>query len=269
MPHSLDAFSRFNPIFQSNRNADTEAILARRLLFFCIFALVCAVGANAETVEVRSTSTIEIVYITAGDCVYCRSWRYMQAGGWARFEQRAEAKHVNLVSVDKGVLRNSMKLDYYPERYRNLYELSPRFGNIVPAWWILLDGKPVLRKVGETGWDTVIEPAIIELVAAKMEGGGTLAGFHNATSDVPAVTSDVQDSTSVPFINDRGRENYKRFLSRKSPRAFAISRDGSWGWADRGKNPQQRALDNCNAYSEQQCRLYAVDNEIVYSATPR
>lgn len=246
-----------------------RTLVARLVLSWCL-ALACAGVANAQPLEVRSNSTIEIVYITAADCVYCRSWRYMRTGGWTRFEQKAEAKYVNLVSVDKGVLNNPMKSDYYPEQYRNLYQLSPRFGNLIPAWWLLLDGKPVLRKVGETGWDTVIEPAIIKLVAVKIAGGGTVSDFRNAAAaDVPMITGDVQDTMAVPYINDRGRDGYRKFLSRKSPRAFAISQDGSWAWANRGQNPQQRALDNCNAHSEQQCQLYAVDNEIVYSAIRR
>ncbi len=245
-------------------------ILVCRLILFCCLVIVCAGAATAQQLEVRSNSTIEIIYITAADCVYCRSWRYMRTGGWTRFEEKAEARHVNLVSVDKGGLNSHMKSDYYPEQYRNLYQLSPQFGNFVPAWWLLLDGKPVLRKVGESGWDTVIEPAIIKLVALKSLGGGTIPGFRSASAtDVPVITGNVQDATAVPYIGDRGRDDYRTFLSRKSPRAFAISRDGAWGWSNRTQDPQQRALDNCNGNSEQQCQLYAVDNEVVYSANRR
>jgi dienelactone hydrolase len=68
----------------------------------------------------------------------------------------------------------------------------------------------------------------------------------------------------VPHVSDKGREGYQVFLSKQQPRAFAVSEAGAWGWAEAGDDPLQRALDNCNKRSKEQCRLYAVDDQVVW-----
>jgi dienelactone hydrolase len=70
--------------------------------------------------------------------------------------------------------------------------------------------------------------------------------------------------TAVPYIGDRGRDAYKSFLTKQYPRAFAISPGGRWSWAEMGDDPLQRALDICNKNNSQICRLYAVDDQVVW-----
>lgn len=125
---------------------------------------------STGTLDVKPESRIEIVYISASDCSYCRSWRYTLNGGWKRFSQKPEAQYVHLITVDKGLLRFRIKEDDYPKGYRHLYKEAPRFGNVVPAWCVLVDGQPVLYGAGEKNWDTTVEPAIIDLVAQKLAG---------------------------------------------------------------------------------------------------
>jgi hypothetical protein len=82
----------------------------------------------------------------------------------------------------------------------------------------------------------------------------------------------LDDVESVPFLTERGREGYRNWLTRPLPRAFAVSADGVWSatWGRAPLNPAmpvdtaERALVQCNAKSRSQCRLYAVDAEVVW-----
>lgn len=73
----------------------------------------------------------------------------------------------------------------------------------------------------------------------------------------------------VPYLRNNGRGGYQAFLAKPTPRAFAIAPNGAWGWAEGGDDPLQRALDNCNRHAAAGgCRLYAVDDYVVWKETP-
>lgn len=74
----------------------------------------------------------------------------------------------------------------------------------------------------------------------------------------------IDDVTKIPFIRETGRVGYQNFLGRKPPRAFALAPKGAWGWAEGGDDPLARALQNCNARGAGQCKLYAVDGDVVW-----
>jgi len=74
----------------------------------------------------------------------------------------------------------------------------------------------------------------------------------------------LEDIEAVPFLPERGREQYREFLKKATPRAFAISATGSWGWAEEGENTNDKALAACQAASREPCRLYSVDHDIVW-----
>lgn len=59
---------------------------------------------------------------------------------------------------------------------------------------------------------------------------------------------------------------YRRFLAAAPPRAFAIG-PGSWGWS-RGDWAPGRALGHCQRRRGQPCTLYAIDDRVVWPATP-
>lgn len=70
---------------------------------------------------------------------------------------------------------------------------------------------------------------------------------------------------AIPFLSDGGRAAYRAFLGRMTPRAFAVSPSGAWGWAEEGEDPDSRALAACQTKSEQPCRLYSVDDYVVWA----
>ena len=76
----------------------------------------------------------------------------------------------------------------------------------------------------------------------------------------------LQDATKLPHVKDTGRAGYAVYLTKPLPRAFAISPSGAWGWGDGGDDPLRRAIDSCNRNSKGLCKLYSVDDYVVWKA---
>jgi len=74
----------------------------------------------------------------------------------------------------------------------------------------------------------------------------------------------LDDIAAVPFLSEAGRKAYREYLTKMSPRAFALSPGGQWCWTEEGEDPDARALATCSAKSEQPCSLYSVDDNVVW-----
>jgi hypothetical protein len=74
----------------------------------------------------------------------------------------------------------------------------------------------------------------------------------------------IDDIGAVPFLPEKGRQQYKEFLKKQTPRAFAVSASGAWGWAEEGEMPDERALAACQMASREPCKLYSVDDYVVW-----
>jgi hypothetical protein len=83
----------------------------------------------------------------------------------------------------------------------------------------------------------------------------------------PPVTdfAKLDDIDAVPYLSDNGRKAYREYLTKMTPRAFALSPSGAWCWAEEGEDPDARALATCSAKSSQPCRLYSIDESIVWN----
>lgn len=75
----------------------------------------------------------------------------------------------------------------------------------------------------------------------------------------------VDDVDAVPFLSEHGRRAYREYLTKMTPRAFAVSSSGGWTWAEEGEDPDGRALATCSAKSKDPCRLYSVDDYVVWN----
>lgn len=78
----------------------------------------------------------------------------------------------------------------------------------------------------------------------------------------------LDDIHAIPFLPESGREQYRAFLQKDTPRAFAVSASGAWGWAEEGEETNQRALAACQSKSTKPCQLYSVDDYVVWPAAP-
>lgn len=77
----------------------------------------------------------------------------------------------------------------------------------------------------------------------------------------------LDDVGAIPYLKEKGREQYRAFLDKSLPRAFAISASGVWSWAEDGDDPTERVIANCRKLSAQSCKLYAVDDHVVWTGT--
>ncbi len=89
--------------------------------------------------------------------------------------------------------------------------------------------------------------------------------------DLPIAKSDyaaIDNVDAIPYLKEKGREAYRTFLTKSLPRAFALSATGSWSWAEDGDDPAERVLAYCQNSSKQPCKLYAVDDYVVWKDAP-
>ena len=74
----------------------------------------------------------------------------------------------------------------------------------------------------------------------------------------------IGDPAAVPWLNDKGREAYRQFLTRHFPRVFVLSVAGGFAVADGGFDPLSRALELCNKAGIY-CSPYAIDDQVVWA----
>ena len=74
----------------------------------------------------------------------------------------------------------------------------------------------------------------------------------------------LNDTDAVPYLNKDAKEAYRAFLEKDTPRAFAIAPNGAYGWATQGDDPLKNALESCNKYVKETCKLYVVDDFVVW-----
>lgn len=76
----------------------------------------------------------------------------------------------------------------------------------------------------------------------------------------------VEDINKVPLHDAAARQGYQRFLAAGLPRAFALSTDGrTWAQNSGGFDAINPALNHCGQLSKQTCKLYAVDDDAVWT----
>jgi dienelactone hydrolase len=75
----------------------------------------------------------------------------------------------------------------------------------------------------------------------------------------------IDDVNAIPYLRESAREQYRVFLGKSMPRAFAVSSSGAWSWVEDGDDPVAQALSECQRNSSQPCRLYAVDDNVVWT----
>jgi hypothetical protein len=128
--------------------------------------------------------------------------------------------------------------------------------------------------------DELATKILDQLKTAGLIGPGakTVSAQALAPSPLPQQTKarslSVSDVDAVPHLNERGREGYREWLTKRSPRAFVIAENGHWNstWGTNPRNeddpmdPVARALAHCQKRGMQDCRVYAIDDRVVWSS---
>jgi hypothetical protein len=112
----------------------------------------------------------------------------------------------------------------------------------VKIWW-----PPVESFLARVGMPTAVQYQVADPVAPQATGYASIDSVH-----------------SVPYLDQSGRDGYRNFLKQYSSRAFAVSDSGAWSWAEGGDNPMAVAVANCQKRSSDPCRLYAVNDNVVW-----
>ena len=82
----------------------------------------------------------------------------------------------------------------------------------------------------------------------------------------------IDDIDAIPYLSDRGREEYRKYLGWPTPKAFALASNGYF-WSASGLKPKdpalptdptERALQGCERAAKMPCRLYAVNGSVVW-----
>lgn len=111
----------------------------------------------------------------------------------------------------------------------------------------------------------------------------TACGGMSASASPPIPLSPAQQATTAAFAKVESidalptssivsRMLYRDWLTKPTPRAFALASDGSayrtWGITTDPKVPfdvAERVLHRCNKAGKKECKLYAVDNTVVWT----
>lgn len=78
-----------------------------------------------------------------------------------------------------------------------------------------------------------------------------------------------EDANDIPHVGEKAREAFILYQYAGDNRAFAIAPGGAWAWqADEPTEEEamNRAIQNCQANTRQQCILYALNDRIVFDA---
>jgi hypothetical protein len=103
-------------------------------------------------------------------------------------------------------------------------------------------------------------PRVVFLVLAA-----TRPAFAGETRPAPTGFAALADADRLPTWSEPVRVQYLIFLATLSPRAFALSPDGTyWAWQSGNENAMHGALQRCDQRAEQACQLYAVDDDVVW-----
>jgi dienelactone hydrolase len=121
------------------------------------------------------------------------------------------------------------------------------------------------RLVGDRDGVQVWWP-LVEAFLAR-EGMPTAVQYQVADPQAPHPTgyAAVDSVGAVPYLDQSGRDGYRNFLKQYPSRAFAVSDSGAWSWAEGGDNPMAVAIANCQKRSDDPCRLYAVNDNVVWN----
>jgi hypothetical protein len=91
-------------------------------------------------------------------------------------------------------------------------------------------------------------------------------------ADQATVLVKIDNVDALPTTSFRSKLLYRDWLTKSPPRAFVLAADGSayrtWGVTTDPTVPQdvpERALHRCIKAGKQGCKLYAVDNSVVWN----
>lgn len=149
---------------------------------------------------------------------------------------------------------------------RKMYDAYKDAGGNVKAIWFGVDSTGDAHTMVSRSANMPVWVSWVESFAAEIGIPSTIRYQIQPTPRPPntdfAVFSNVN---AVPYLDDRRKSGYKTYLQMKPPKAFAIAPTGNTGRSSGGDDPLGDALDACRSIAKIECRLYAVDDDVVWT----
>jgi dienelactone hydrolase len=120
------------------------------------------------------------------------------------------------------------------------------------------------RRAGAAVWLPAMERFFGDLGLPFERQRDIALAAHEAAPPAATRFAVLGDAASVPALRGAGIEAYAQFLKAGRPRAFAVAEDGSWSWYSGTGDAMTRALAYCGEHAGAPCRLYAVDDTVVW-----
>ena len=141
----------------------------------------------------------------------------------------------------------------YPKSWFAEFEKNGGIGEfkVLPAFG---DNGHLLFSRGFSIWRPIVDEFLIRhgFVVPKSFGSPHASGFAR-----------LDQTEKLPFHGAIAREKYQRFLQLDIPRAYAIGPNGEFAYYSE-PNAVLRALDECKKIAKADCKLYAVDDAVVW-----
>ncbi len=117
-----------------------------------------------------------------------------------------------------------------------------------------------------TGLPIWLKPVVARMAVAGLPTKIVNSKYAYAKTARPAPSgfAKISNIEKLPYLNDNMKTAYQRFLASTPPRAFALDAQGFAGFAFGGDDPLKRSLEFCNRKGKGECKLYAVDNDVVW-----
>jgi len=171
-----------------------------------------------------------------------------------------------------GVLKEA-GLDFVGDNRQEGYALAQRGISLLSYGEHVAIFVQEMRPGPKTRVEVVSKKAMATNVLAPNWEGEILdkLGQKLARPGAAPVVAGIDDVDAVP-LNERGKQGYRDWLTKKMPRAFVIGEGGAWNssWGTTPANlgepndPVQRAMQNCQKRGVKNCKLYAVDDRVVW-----
>ena len=154
--------------------------------------------------------------------------------------------------------------------YRSMFERYTSSGGAARLVAFGLFGNDAHSMFGSRSGSSIWQPEVTRFLAAQGLPNTPLAanvkyGAVSFTAAPPKSDyAELDDLSKLPFVKDTGKAGYATYLLKTTPRAFAVAPSGAWGWAEGGDDPLKRAMETCNRNGKGLCKLYSVDDFVVW-----
>jgi hypothetical protein len=161
-------------------------------------------------------------------------------------------------------------LDYVDGNRREGYALAQHSMNLLTYGENVAIFLEAGNDVSTTRVEVVSKRALATNITATNWEETILDGLSRALKK-RSIQASVGTIEAVPYLDARGQEGYREWLTYGEHRAFAISADGSWGASSdkpdltgNANAASERALFLCRSAARNACSLYAVDRQVVW-----